>query len=486
MISATEPAPIPKARLPKLGGRRLCVAGICAIVAFGFAAVAYGYWPGVMIDDARWQYQQAVDNAYEDWHPPLMAWIWRRLTFVQPGPGPMLLLQLALYWGGIALIASSAYRRGRPCLGLALACAGLLPAALALTGTVTKDCLMTGALVCASGFLLWRELAGSPRRQALLAALAWLGLFVAAALRLNAVFACAPLALAALPRTLIRTKLRLTIATLLCCTAMLATGPIFARFVQAEDTDVQLSLITFDLGGITEYSGHSQFPDLGVRDPVAANHGCYDPYQWDSYSDWAAKPCPVGFDAIQNRIDEGDVDARELWVKAILSHPLAYSEHRLAHFNRSSWFLVAKDPDPPGWTQSVPNPWGFRVLPNRVLAAVDAIANASAHTPFGWPVFWISVALAILVAGRNWRASPATLAIAASACFYGAGFLFVGVATGIRYYMWTMTGAAIAAILVLAELIRQSPPNWSKTVPIPALIVLVPTAMAVASRLVLK
>jgi len=39
------------------------------------ATIAYAYWPGIMIDDARWQYQQAVDNAYEDWHPPLMAWI---------------------------------------------------------------------------------------------------------------------------------------------------------------------------------------------------------------------------------------------------------------------------------------------------------------------------------------------------------------------------------------------------------------------------
>ena len=47
------------------------------IAGLGFGVVACAYWPGVMIDDARWQYQQAVDNAYEDWHPPLMAWTWR-------------------------------------------------------------------------------------------------------------------------------------------------------------------------------------------------------------------------------------------------------------------------------------------------------------------------------------------------------------------------------------------------------------------------
>src|SRR5260221_13697898 len=91
---------------------RLLPIVILAIIALGFGLVAYAYWPGVMIDDARWQYQQAVDNAYEDWHPPLMAWVWRRLAFIVPGPAPMLLLQLLLYWAGIALIAWWAYRRG--------------------------------------------------------------------------------------------------------------------------------------------------------------------------------------------------------------------------------------------------------------------------------------------------------------------------------------------------------------------------------------
>src|SRR6476646_6318271 len=90
--------------------RRVCLAAIFGIVIVGFGLIAYGYWPGIMIDDARWQYQQAVDNAYEDWHPPLMAWVWRRLMFIEPGPAPMLLLQLVFYWLAIGLIASWAYK----------------------------------------------------------------------------------------------------------------------------------------------------------------------------------------------------------------------------------------------------------------------------------------------------------------------------------------------------------------------------------------
>src|SRR6476619_2374615 len=78
---------------------------VLVLAVFGFATIAFAYWPGVMIDDARWQYQQSVDNAYEDWHPPLMAWTWHYTMLLVPGPGPMLLLQIALYWVGIGLIA---------------------------------------------------------------------------------------------------------------------------------------------------------------------------------------------------------------------------------------------------------------------------------------------------------------------------------------------------------------------------------------------
>jgi len=73
---------------------------------------------------------------------------------LQTGPAPMFVLQLLLYWMGIALIAGWANKRGRPGLGVALACVGLLPAPFALTGAITKDGLMAGFLGCAAGLLL--------------------------------------------------------------------------------------------------------------------------------------------------------------------------------------------------------------------------------------------------------------------------------------------------------------------------------------------
>lgn len=452
------------------------------VILLAVAVVSSGYWPGIMIDDARWQYQQAVDNSYEDWHPPLMAWIWRQIMFVQPGPGPMFLLQLALLWGGLGLVAYWAFRRGRPRLALAVALAGVVPAPLALSGTITKDCLMAGALMMATGLALNRELARG-RAAGAVASLASFGFIVfAAALRLNAVVACLPLLLAILPKELTRTKVRIVAAGALGGLLLFAVGPIVNCVLRAERTDVDLSLIIFDLGGITERSGVNAFPDLNVDNPVAVNHRCYDPSEWDTYSTWAKTPCPLGFEHFQAAKDDDDFSPVQLWVTAILHHPFAYAEHRLTHFNLSTTFLVPSGPEFTAWSQSVPNPWGYTVGSNAIIRSLTALADAGAKTPIGWPIFWISVALAAVV-GASLARGPAMLtALASSGLLYGLSYLLFGVAVGMRYYFWTITGAAVAAVLVIGELsFAKTKPSRASLI-IPVAIIALPTTLAALAR----
>ena len=436
-----------------------------------------------MIDDARWQYQQVVDNAYEDWHPPLMAWMWRRLTIVQPGPGPMLLLQLAFYWGGIASIAGWAYRVGRPRLGAAIACVGFIPAPFALGGTVVKDVLMAGVLTSATGLMLWRDQARAGAIRWALTVGAVFLLFMAAAIRFNAFLACLPLLLALAPRPLTRAKPRLALTALCASLAFLAAGPVVANLVGAERTNPDESLIIFDLGGITEHSGINQFPDPGVADPVAVNHRCYDPFGWDSYSDWAKRPCPLGFSHFQSVVDDQEIDSRLLWLRAIAAHPSAYGEHRLAHFNQSIWFIVPSGPNFTAWTKSVENPWGFNVQPNPVLGGISTMADVVARTPFGWPVFWLSVSLAALIVGRSAKVAVAGRAVAASAFLYGAGYLALGVATGMRYYVWTISGSGLGGLLILGEVVYRRSLPTPRAAYLAAAVILVPTLVAIAARL---
>jgi hypothetical protein len=452
------------------------------VIVLAIAAIGAGYWPGIMIDDARWQYQQSVDNSYEDWHPPLMAWIWRQLMFIQPGPAPMFVLQLALLGGGLGLVTYWAIRRGRPRLALGIALTSLLPAPLALSGTITKDCLMAGALMMATGLGLTRDLARR-RTASLIASAASVGFIAfAAALRLNAVVACVPLLLAVLPRELTRTKARLFAVGLLGALMLFAVGPAIKFALQAEQTDVGLSLIIFDLGGITERSGVNVFPDLNVPHPVAANHRCYDPLQWDTYSTWAKKPCPLGFERFQNAKDEDDFSPLAIWLAAILHHPLAYAQHRLTHFNLSTAFLMSRGPDFTAWSQSVPNPWGYTVGSNTIIRTLTALADAGAETPIGWPIFWISVALAAVVGSGLMKAPAVVTALASSSFLYGMSYLLFGVAVGMRYYFWTITGGAVAAVLVIGELTSRKARPSRAAIAIPAAIIVLPTTLAALAR----
>lgn len=342
---------------------------------------------------------------------------------------------------------------------------------------------MAGALSCSAGLALWQRSATTRWTRLSLLLGTVIMLLFAAALRLNAFLACVPLALAVLPSTFTRAKARIAAAALCASIAFLLVGPAVNALVQADKTGVELSLIIFDLGGITEHSGQSQFPELHVSNPVAVNHRCYDAYQWDSYSDWAKTACPLGFDAFQSAIDENDLHPTTIWLRAILAHPLAYAEHRLNHFNLSTWFLVPKGPRHTAWTQSVPNPWGYQVRQGALLITVNAITEAAGLTPIGWPIFWIVVGVATLILGGAARASAQAMAITASGTLYGLGFLVFGVATGMRYYMWTITGVALGAVLVAGELLRRWPDVSRRAVWAALVVVIVPTSLASVARL---
>jgi hypothetical protein len=115
--------------------RSLALGAVCiALLAIAHIAL---FWPGIMTWDAIRQYGQALSGHYDDWHPPAMNWLWRQLHPLAAGPAPMLLLQVALYWGGIALWLRAAMREHRAG-GRAALVIGVLavsPVALVLIGT---------------------------------------------------------------------------------------------------------------------------------------------------------------------------------------------------------------------------------------------------------------------------------------------------------------------------------------------------------------
>src|SRR5580765_1452611 len=77
---------------------RLQVAGI---LAAAFALLLVYAFPGYMSSDSFWQLEQARTHRFTDWHPPAMAALWTCVELVVRGPAGMLVLQGALFIGGL-------------------------------------------------------------------------------------------------------------------------------------------------------------------------------------------------------------------------------------------------------------------------------------------------------------------------------------------------------------------------------------------------
>ena len=413
----------------------------------GIAAVQLAaFWPGIMVWDAIRQYGQALSGRYDDWHPPAMNWLWRQMLPLRDGPAPMLLVQMLLYWGGLTLLASSALQQRRLRLTILLVACALLPVPFVLVGTILKDSLMAGALLAVAGLIAWRR-----PGDRLLSAIAILLLLGAATLRFNALPACLPFLVRLLPADWKRTPGRLLLTILAAAIPLLAAMPLANRLLHAESSGVALSLIVYDLGGVTRNSGKDMFPPLAIADPVAVNARCYSPVSWDDYAWWGPDPCPIGFDSIRTALRTSGSDPYRIWAGAVATHPLAYAQHRLTHFNSNIRFLIRDGDDPRLSLQSDPNPWDFRLEPSALRKVIGDLASDSLLTPLGWPACWLALCLGILLLGPGLPRSSLALPIALSVLLYGFSYLPLSVASEVRYHLWTMIGTAVALPIALTD-----------------------------------
>lgn len=421
-------------------------------------------WPGIAVYDTVRQYQQILTGEIDDWHPPIMVWVWRlMLALPIGGSGPMLLLQLALYWGGIGLLAAALARSGARRAGWVALLVGLSPLVVDWLGVVVKDAQMVAALVGATGLVGWCRLQGHglPR---IVAAVVTLLLGYAMLLRANAVFAVAPLALAFFGWWGLR-RWPAKAAALLALTLLAIGGSdlVNHRLLGAERSHVERTQPIFDLAGIAHYGRLSTMPGLSEAEWAAAERQhCYTPFYWDPYGD------PARCGAISTRFlsasDAGPI-FRD-WIVAIVTHPVAYAAHRLGHLNatlRIGPRYDERSAAAPG--DSEPNPDGLGQsgdAPTHMLQHIMAIV---AETPLGSPAVWFVAALAIGWTLRGTVRQPARelgLALVLSAILMTASFAVVSIASDLRYHLWLMAATALSsALLTSCHDINPTRLRWS-------------------------
>jgi hypothetical protein len=414
------------------------------------------FWPGVAMYDSVAQYQQVVSGAYDDWHPPAMARLWSVFHATGwHGQAPMFLLQMALYWAGLGLIAAALIHEGKRNAAIAVLVLGLWPPFLGWQAAVLKDAQMAAAMLAATGLVAWRRLRGQALRPLDIAGVTVL-LMYATLVRANAVFAVAPLAAGLFPPWEWRrwpSRLLLIGAGTL---AVLALAPrINHGLLGAEASGVEATQPIFDMAGIARRAGPEAVPLLSraTWTEVEAKH-CNSSVLWDIYS--SGQRC--GF--IQDELAGRPMAAIFAgWTSAIRAHPGAYAAHRLAHWNYTMrWFVPWHFPlaAPPSSSES--NDLGLG-SPGGATVPFDALAGWLADGPFGAPILALAAALAVLALARPAQSAAHGLAVplALSAAAMELSFLVVSISSDWRYHLWSMLAAWLAAILLVTEPLPRRP-----------------------------
>jgi hypothetical protein len=419
---------------------------IVLLIAAGFALTVLVFQPGFATEDARYVYEVSRTWEFGDWQSPVMALLWWLVDPIAPGTMSMFLLVATLYWAGFGLLALIAARHA-PAIGFATPFVALAPPTFFFLGIIWRDVLF-GAIWLVAAVLAF-AVAERPARirwpvQALSLSLIALGFL----LRPNALFAAPILAAYVLWPGRFDLR-RAALVFLPAALAFYALVPaVYYGALHAKRHHVIQTIMVYDLGGITHFTGQNQFPvEWSAAETALLTSRCYSPSVWDVY--WTLPPCDFVMQRLERKDDPifGTRRLPEAWQKAVIAHPLAYLQHRAAFT------------------------WNFLARPNLVLPYFDSSGPeglAYISRPQFQPLFslygklqptilfrvglWLVLAGLVCAAAWRLRATPAgafAVAVTASGVVYVTTFFAVGVSSDFRYAYWCVLATLAGAVAAL-------------------------------------
>jgi hypothetical protein len=428
--------------------KRLVVA---AEAAAGWAFTLWLFFPGYLTLDAWFLHNDAKAGNFGDWQSPVMGLFWLLIDPLSPGPGSLLLVITGAYWLAFALLGLTLQRHSAVA-GFLAPVIGLLPPAFDLLFMIWRDVLFAAVWLLA--VVMVRASQGTRAGTAARFVAALLVLF-GVLLRPNAVLAAPFLFTYILwPRDL-RPLRTLLLYVPLALAGIVAIQASYYGLIGARRQNPAHSVMVFDLGGITRFTGQNQFPvTWTAAQERLLRETCYDPVRWDTY--WTMQPCNF----VMARLEQpGDIvfgtpRLSEAWQRAVLAHPLAWLRHRLTYwwtFMTGDRNLVVEDNatrDPA--VTPLANRQRFQTFLDLHKGLEDSILFR--------PLTWFALSVLLLPVFWRRRALPGGafgLALLLSGLAYAGTFAAVGVAADFRYGYW-MVLASIAAALTAAAAERQA------------------------------
>lgn len=439
---------------------------LIAVTFLFFLVNLLGRYPGEIGPDVKDQYQQVVANRFHDFHPPIMAWLWSYFRLLADGYGPMFTFHIVLYWFGFGIISLAVAGAGRFLTAWGVLCVGVFPFFLMQNININKDVGMAVTFLAAFGAILWFRV--RDEKIPFLGGLIVIALlFYGALVRSNAVFAVVPLLAYFFYRRSFQHPWRLLVASVPIALLMIPASTAFNRHIlKAIPTSQIAQLQVFDLAGIAYYSRDLSIfgPDNSFTD--AEVQRCYSPIMHDTLALWGK--CRFFWDRLvtPHRLEGyefapsyappiNDAPLAKLWLTAIAEHPIAYLQHRRAHFNSELSFWVPSHHSDPRVIQALLD--GTEIdasAPSTTKKILDVLRNNGFTTPAFWLVAgaWLFIILSSVTSPRDVWQHQAALALTTSAVLYTSAYFIIGIASDPRYALWSQIATFLAVVISLSEL----------------------------------
>jgi hypothetical protein len=427
--------------------QRLLLGLVAVLLAAGFGLTLWIFYPGVMTYDAKFVHEDIAKGTLGDWQSPVMTWLWGLIDPVAPGAGSMFLLIAASYWLGFGLLSLVLAARANR-VALLLPVLALMPPALAFVGIIWRDVLFATCWLLAASVAFAASGRPSPIRlpgKMLALALVTMGVL----LRPNALLAAPILAAYAVWPT--RFSFRPT-AILFVPAAIgffAVVQVVYYGALGATRQHPLQSIMIFDLGGISHFAKQNQYPvDWSDTENALLLNDCYQPTQWDIY--WRLEPCEFVMRKVEREKGLFGTSAiPKAWLLAILRHPVAYLQHRLAFM----WnFLAASNLTM--WLADVEHPTQRVFADRAAFNAFVSVHDGLKSTPLFRAGSWLLACIALCCLG--WRRAGSregafVLGVCGSATIYVMSFFVVGVASDFRYGYWAVLAAIAGAVVAMSR-----------------------------------
>ena len=441
--------------------RRLALALLCLGAAVSLAVNL----PGHMSYDSVLQLSQGRSGVYNNWHPPVMAWLLGLFDAIVRGTGLFVLFDTLLLYGALALLVL-AQPRTRWWAAIPLLLWSMIPDGLIYPGIVWKDVLF--AATALAGFVGLVLTAGAWARRRLrfgLIVASFLLLSLAGLSRQNGIVIL-PIAAVALGWTASRfgghKPLHSAIAYALAplAGAGLVMAAAHAGLETRSDGEPSQIYQLEDLQAYDLAAALQARPDFPLDRLKAAN----PPLEQLLRTRAARVYTPERLDAISGmpELDKVLFDTSlevmsGQWRELVLGHPWLYLKIRARDF---FWVLATPDVDaclPFFDGVAGPEPWVTRLgLKNQERPqdlALKTWGEPWSHSPFGSHVLYaaLDVLLLVLLLRRRRTADIAVAGLLAAGLVFVATFFVISVACDYRYLYFLDVAAIAAAVYVAGD-----------------------------------